>query len=329
MRAALVRHTTDRFAALIGATATVRGLDPSLVEKDYWAVEALRAVQGGFDVIVGEETMHVQPIFKGGTSLSKAFGLIERFSEDIDLLVAVPAADPKDFSTKARSSLMKAAAEKVTAALGSEGERVDGRRGVGLHWRYPYDAVTGDPSTFGAEPAVRVELTVMGGENPKTSATITSMIADHAGTLEGFPEYEDLLPVTIETLAPERTLVEKLAMLHDAASKATPEHPGRLTKAGRHYYDVAMLLRSDAVRAELSADRVAKLAEDADRWSAAGGFPFTARPAGGFSESPAFSDDALMEVIGTSYEVALSWVWGERPKLEDCIKTVRLHARQL
>jgi len=326
---ALVRHTTDRFAALIDATASVRSLDPSLVEKDYWAVEALRAVQGGFDVIVGEETMHVQPIFKGGTSLSKAFGLIERFSEGIDLLVPVPAADPKDFSTKARSSLMKAAAEKVTAALGIEGERAAGRRGVDLHWRYPYDAVTGDPSTFGAEPAVRVELTVMGGENPKTSATITSMIADHAGTIEGFPDHDDLRAVTIETLAPERTLVEKLAMLHDAASRATPEQPGRLIRAGRHYYDVAMLLRSDTVRAELTADRVAKMAEDADTWSAAGGFPFTPRPEGGFAESPAFNDDALMEVIERSYEVALSWVWGERLKLAECIETVRLHARRL
>ena len=104
MRVALVRHTNDRFTALIGATATVRDLAPSLVEKDYWEVEALRAVQGGFDVIVGEVTLHVQPIFKCGTSLSTAFGLIERFSEDIDLLVPVPAADPKDFSTKAPSS---------------------------------------------------------------------------------------------------------------------------------------------------------------------------------------------------------------------------------
>lgn len=280
-------------------------------------VEALRAVHDGFNVTVGEEALHVQPIFKGGTSLSKAFGLIERFSEDIDLLVPVPAANPRDFSTKARSSLMKAATETVTAALGIDGERAAGRRGVDLHWRYPYDAVTGDPSTVGAEPVVRVELTVMGGQNPKTSGTITSMVADHAGTIEGFPDHDGLRPVTIETLAPERTLVEKLAMLHDAASKATPEEPGRLTKAGRHYYDVAMLLRSDAVRAGLSADRVAKMAEDADEWSVAGGFPFTARPEGGFSESPAFNDDALMEVIERSYEAALSWVWGERPKLEE------------
>ena len=65
---ALVRDTTGRFAALIGATAAVRDLDPSLVEKNYWAVEALRAVPGGFDVTVGEEMLHIQPIFKGGTA---------------------------------------------------------------------------------------------------------------------------------------------------------------------------------------------------------------------------------------------------------------------
>jgi hypothetical protein len=128
-------------------------------------------------------------------------------------------------------------------------------------------------------------------------------------------------------LAAQRTFWEKATALHAEAHRpadsATPPY------FSRHYYDVAMLLRSDAVRAELTADRVATMAEDADNWSAAGGFPFTPRPEGGFSESPAFNDDALMEVIERSYEVALSWVWGERPKLAECIETVRLHARQL
>ena len=210
---ALVRDDPARFAGLITATAAIRGLDPSLVEKDYWAVEALRAVHRGFDVTARKTTVHVQPIFKGGTSLSKAFGLIQRFSEDIDLLVPVPAADPKDYSQGERSKLLKAATETVTAALGIVGERQGGRRGVDLHWRYPYEPMMGAPAAIDVEPAIRVELTVMGGESPRSAATVRSMVSEHAETVAGFPDYADLTPVSIETLAPERTLVEKLAGL--------------------------------------------------------------------------------------------------------------------
>lgn len=319
----LVRADPERFGALIGAAAEARRLDPSLVEKDYWAVEALRAVRGGFEVPHDETTIHVQPVFKGGTSLSKAFGIIERFSEDVDLLVPVPARHPKDFSQKQRSQLMRAAAETVTAALGIDGERAGGRRGVDLHWRYPYTPIVGDPASLGAEPVVRVELTVMGGDSPKTPATVTSMVAEHAATIDRFPTYEDLTPVTIETLAPERTLVEKLAMLHDAASTASPEDPGRLANAGRHYYDVAMLLRDNGVLDVLTSDKVAALAADSDDWSAHGGYPFTPRPENGFAASPAFNDADLMTVVQKTYQAAMTWVWGEKLSLDECLASIK------
>lgn len=325
----LVRNEPARFGGLIRATADSLGLDPALVEKDYWAVEALRAVHRGIDVDVGDRSTHVQPIFKGGTSLSKAFGLIERFSEDVDLLVPVPAADPRDFSQGQRSRLMKAATESVTAALGIAGERRGGRRGVDLHWRYRYEPLSGAPEAFGVEPSVRVEPTVMGGESPRSLETVRSMASEHAETVAGFPEYDDLAPVPIETLAPERTLVEKLAMLHDAASTATVDEPGRLTQAGRHYYDVAMLLRADAVRHTLTADHVTAIAADADKWSRLGGYPFTPRPASGSGASPAFNDAELMGVISQSYNVALTWVWGEQLSLDDCLDTVKRHAELL
>lgn len=324
-----IRDDRGTFAGLIDATATERGLDGSLVEKDYWAVEALRAVQAGFAVDIGGQTEHIQPIFKGGTSLSKAFGLVERFSEDVDLLVPVPADDPKTYTQNDRSKVMKAVAEAVTELLGLEGERSGGRKGVDLHWRYPYDPVSGDPTGFGAEPAIRVELTVMGGTNPRTTSTVRSMIAEHATGLSGFPTFDDLDVVRIETLAPERTLVEKLAMLHDAASSATSKEPGRLVKAGRHYYDIAKLLSDAGVRGRLTPGWVAEIAADADAWSAHGGFPFTPRPDIGFASSPAFNDATLMDVIARSYDVALGWVWGERPTLEDCLDIVRANAALL
>lgn len=117
----------------------------------------------------------------------------------------------------------------------------------------------------------------MGGQNPRIERQVTALVADHAAAVVG-PTYEDLTTVVIETLAPERTLVEKLAMVHDAAHQAIAGEPGRLQGAGRHYYDIAMLLRSEAVVSRLSADWVAETAADADRWSAMGNYPFTPGP---------------------------------------------------
>jgi len=326
---ALVRDDRDRFAGLVAAAAAARGLDPSLVEKDYWAVEALRSIHGGFDVRIGDEDVHIQPIFKGGTSLSKAFGLIERFSEDIDLLVPVPFDDPGGYSQAQRTEVMRATTDAVSASLAIDGQRKGGRRGVDRHWLYPYVPVGAPPDLVGVEPSIRVEITVMGGMNPRSEQTISAMVADHATAIDGFPAYDDLTPVTIETLRPERTLVEKLAMLHDAAHQALSGESSRLQGSGRHYYDVAMLLRSDSVRSALTSTWVAEIAADADRWSGKGNFPFTPRPDDGFAVSPAFTEPALMDIMTASYTSALDWVWGDKPSLQTCIATVLEHVSLL
>jgi hypothetical protein len=64
---------------LVEACATARGIPAADIEKDVWVVEALRSVFRPVD--------RATVVFKGGTSLSKAYGIIERFSEDVDLLV--------------------------------------------------------------------------------------------------------------------------------------------------------------------------------------------------------------------------------------------------
>jgi hypothetical protein len=274
----LIRESPDRFASRVSAAATSRGLDPALVEKDYWAVQTLRAVANGIEIPIGKEQVRIQPIFKGGTSLSKAFGLIERFSEDVDLLIPVPLDSPNGYSQSQRSNVMKACPEAVGTALGIPGELSRARKGADRHWRYPYTPVAGDPALVGVEPMVRVELSVIGGAHPHSPRRITSMVPDLAATIDGFPAYDDLAVVEIDTLAAERTLVEKLAMLHDAAAQALDGSPERLTRAGRHFYDVAQLLDSADVRATLN---LGGIAADADRWSDKGNFPFTPRPDAG------------------------------------------------
>lgn len=313
----LIRDDLDQFSRLVAATADAIGLDPSLVEKDYWAVEALRAVHVGFPVDIDGIEAHIRPIFKGGTSLSKAYGLIQRFSEDVDLLVPIPVDGPTTYSQNQRTDVLRAATDAVSAALEITGERTGGRRGVDRHWLYPYNPIGSGSELVGIVPSIRVEATVMGGQNPRELRPVIALAADHAATLTGLPAYDDLTPVDIETLAPERTLVEKLAMVHDSAQQAIDGETGRFQGAGRHFYDIAMLLQSETVVNRLSSTWVADTAADADHWSAMGKYPFTPRPEAGFASSPAFRDQSLESVITPSYEAALSWVWGERPTLAE------------
>ena len=70
-------HDHEDFSALVDGAARDVGIDANLVEKDYWVTHTLWALQHA-----GLELW-----FKGGTSLSKGFGLIQRFSEDIDVKV--------------------------------------------------------------------------------------------------------------------------------------------------------------------------------------------------------------------------------------------------
>jgi hypothetical protein len=156
------------------------------------------------------------------------------------------------------------------------------------------------------------------------------MAAEHADAITGFPSYDDLTPVEVDTLAAERTLVEKLAMLHDAAHRALDGKPTRFAGAGRHFYDVAQLLDSADIRSALSPAWVAEIAADADRWSEKGRFPFTPRPEPGFAASPAFHNGDLMELVRRSFNLAMDWVWNSSKRsLEDCIATVQTHAALL
>lgn len=99
-------HEHPDFTAFVTATAAERELAEAFVEKDYWITEILRVIA---------TTLPDRAIFKGGTSLSKGWGLLDRFSEDIDLFVD-PAVEPplaKRAST-ARSRSSAATSQRST-----------------------------------------------------------------------------------------------------------------------------------------------------------------------------------------------------------------------
>lgn len=137
-----------------------------------------------------------------------------------------------------------------------------------------------------------------------------------------------------QVLAPERTLLEKLALLHDGATRSPDDNADeRLLKAGRHLYDVHRLLPSEQVISalhDLGPDGVAQLCFNIDDHSARAGFSFTARPKGGYGESPLLDPSApCRAALARGYEMAMTLVYGERPSFDDCINTIRAHAALL
>jgi hypothetical protein len=82
-----LRDDLDALEVAVAAVAEATGIPAAHVEKDFWLTEALRGVAAAAD------RLGVPVYFKGGTSLSKVFGLIRRFSEDADLLAVLRADD--------------------------------------------------------------------------------------------------------------------------------------------------------------------------------------------------------------------------------------------
>lgn len=98
-------HTTPDFADALLATAQTFNLPEAFVEKDYWVTTVLRAL--------ANSPYREAVVFKGGTALSKAYGLVQRFSEDVDLALT----DDEDRTGSKTKSLMDKAAKYITQHL--------------------------------------------------------------------------------------------------------------------------------------------------------------------------------------------------------------------
>ena len=283
-----------------------------MVEKDYWLTEILRVAPR----VLGPGERFV---FKGGTSLSKAFGLIERFSEDIDVVVAT------ERSGNSLRQLFRRCATVISETLGLVSQRESEGRGH-LNVRFHHPQMRWDSAL---SSGVLLEMGSRGGSEPNLRRTIISMMAETVDSeFETISdEFEDLEAVDVEVLAPERTLVEKLAFLHH---RATARDYRSLTRGSRHLYDVWCLLRADGVVGVLEERTVTLLARDVDLRSAAAGWPYSPRPIGGFGSSPAFgSDRQIRSAFEAGFANLSDLVWGKLPSIDEALDQVRRQAHLL
>jgi hypothetical protein len=243
---------SDQKLAYANASLTLR-TEAVILEKDFWVSWLL-----GVLFTLPEIAPHL--IFKGGTSLSKVFGVIDRFSEDIDLCL-VPdfvGADSAGFdaltsrvkrdaaimdmqalcSAKAQTVLMPALDAALVSALGSPA--------AGSWLRFEMDADAKSPIIYFAYPTtqgggfdylrreVKLELGTLTDQQPTGSYAIKPLLAD------AFPQLFDDWACNVTALELERTFWEKATILH--AEFHRPEGSLTPTRYARHYFDMAKLL---------------------------------------------------------------------------------------
>lgn len=318
-----LRDAPTDFFALIGTATDHFGLaDPAFVEKDYWVVELLRSIAAPLPLVpLNGQASEAHVVFKGGTSLSKAFGIIERFSEDVDVLVVCS----YNLGAAARENrVLRPLCDRASEDLGLDAEAVErGKYRTGLTrtatYRYP---ARYRPTVL--REGVLLEMGIRGGTQPGlVPAQVRSFIAAYLEAIEAGAPFEECAVVEVDVLHPARTLVEKLALLHHAATAATAGDTVGLERAGRHYYDVHRLLADQAVIAVLEQDEIRELAADVDAKSQQYRWACTPRPEGGYATSVAFQlEGPVAPVVRTAYQAIGPLVYGDLPNVEECIGTV-------
>jgi len=261
------------FDDVVRAAAAHHEILPALVLKDYWVTRVLRA-------IATDPGQEGRAVFKGGTSLSKGWRLIDRFSEDIDVLLTGPKWGPTPDTKGERERqfrALRACIENATP-LRLPAQKSLSREEWDFHYfrgdkhcnlRYPLPgrrASASGPTT----DWVLVESGYRGGPQPHASTVLNSLIAEFLDTQAAakgrFEEYQaDLAPFAMELLKPERTFAEKLLALHADMVEGVD---GARRVRTRHYYDVAQLFgNSEDVKECLRTGECTQLIREAARVS--------------------------------------------------------------
>ena len=305
------------------------------IEKDFWVCLVLEALYNELPV------SHPRLLFKGGTSLSKAFGLIRRFSEDIDLVVYRDslgfegACDPTvagKLSNKERNVLF----EKLRAACSSyvlgdlatelttlinqiaEGCRVgpdeDDVDRQTLLIEYPTLYPSGDVAYVA--PRVKIEAGARSALVPAQDCSVTPYVADELPNCSFDVN-------NIRVIAPERTYWEKLLIIHGLHCGYRDEQrlPADKDRISRHYYDVAMITMTETGRSALSntalldAVRNHNLIAFRQAWKR-----FEEAAAGSLRLVP---QDELRTVIESDYGAMEGMILGDAPRFERVMEQIQ------
>ena len=285
------------------------GLPQVYIEKDYWVTKALKHLS---------ESAHVnEVVFKGGTSLSKAYRLIDRFSEDIDLAIFAGG-----INDSARKNLLKDVERTVANGLKKLDD--DLRESKGSKYRktvYQYPRCI-DSDNFGqASQELLLEVNAFTNPEPYELRQIQSFIAetllkqDRADLITDY----GLESFSINVLSVKRTLVEKmLGVIKDSYYENPVE---RLSDRIRHIYDICLILREEEYKNFVQSPEFVTLCKFCildEKSGVFGKSDYLKKP---LVDAPLFTEFSNWRTsLETTYDgVFADLVFGEKPEMDEII----------
>ncbi len=224
---------------LFRESAALRGMNPAVIEKDFWVCWVLRQ-------LFADPELKKHLVFKGGTTLSKVFGLIERFSEDIDLVLdwqLLGFGEGKEDPYQERSRTQR---DRFNAKINERAARyIAGQLMEDLNHLFarcpeitssvdpddPQTVRVAFPAAFSEQylrPEVFLEIGPLASRGPSSYYEI------HPYAAEAFPDVFANAACPVIAIDAERTFWEKATILHQQAHR-TDAMPARYS---RHYYDL-------------------------------------------------------------------------------------------
>lgn len=305
-------------------TAQQTGLHEAIIEKDFWVCLTL-------DHLFHHSPWKAAFTFKGGTSLSKCYGLIQRFSEDIDLILDwrvlgyglyepwAPRSNTKQdqFNKEAnkraeqflRDILLPSLRSEFGIILGMEADLyIDPDDEQTICFRYP--------SIFKTESilqVIRLEIGALAAWTPSQPREIRPYSA------ECYRAAFQQANTVVLTAAAERTFWEKVTILHHEANR--PEHLPMPSRYSRHYYDLYCIAHSESkVAAYEDLDLLGRVVEFKMKFYPRKWAQYElARPGTMKLCPPEYRYAALEE----DYAVMQGMMFGERPSFADLMAFIR------
>ncbi len=244
----IAKLPTDERRILFRNTAQKLGINEAIIEKDYWVCLTLDYL---FHICKWKDVF----TFKGGTSLSKCYGLISRFSEDIDLILdwrvlGYSSDEPWENRSNTKQDAFNKEANARAAIFLSEtllpvlkqdlSEIIDQDVILYIDETDKQTINFAYPHIFSNESilqVIRLEIGALAAWTPAQNKTITPYAA------ECYPKAFHKVSTTILTSAAERTFWEKVTILHHEANR--PENLSMPKRYSRHYYDLYCIAHSE------------------------------------------------------------------------------------
>lgn len=261
--------------ALVEAIASELGTHTGLVEKDWQVVYAL-------SVLAGLDHGIAKPTFSGGTSLSKGWGLISRFSEDIDFKIAMPASATRQNRSTYRKMVLDALQEAGFSLCESTDDKPNPLIGNGSSFfraDFNYSSIFPLPTDRGLRPHLRVEMSFD-----------TPALAPVQRPLQSFVAQAQRQPPEVAAfpcVSPVETAADKLSALAWRACTRDRQSNGDDPTIIRHLHDLAAL----EGQAAAAADFLPLLKQKAEADSNRGG--------GGAPTDPVDRFAAMLDLIRT------------------------------